>query len=371
MKRERVTGRVSAWGVRLLWAAVAAGGPGSLSAQVGFGDFVVTGGLSWEGYRGNFSAVTLPVIDSTDHAAAAVGEFGARGRLRFLEEGDRALDVSFDGGLRQFAAVGFELRDYAPREWVSRVGATYGQGVGDLGRMTLAAGYRNRSVDDRPPMPLFLQPGYGSITGSGYFQLRPIQRVTFDAEVDLERTDYGAPLLLPQLDLLDRDSQGFELGAGASGGGDWSVRFFTGFRWSQYERQSTSDAEDPYRRDRTVSIGARWSLQGAVLATLGVEGTVNRSNSKRPEYDAVSVRGEVSAVLPWWDVSTNVFALLTSKSYIHQTEFARLVPGEEADNASVVYLDLVCRTVVAFEDGLRFGLILAKFCLARPLCQAT
>ena len=39
----------------------------------------VHGGLSGEGYRGNLPAITVTAVDSTEEAAAAVGEFGIRG----------------------------------------------------------------------------------------------------------------------------------------------------------------------------------------------------------------------------------------------------------------------------------------------------
>lgn len=342
--------RIAAWA-----GAAALAAPRGGVAQSRLEDFVVTGAAAWEWYDGNFSAVTVPVVDSTDRAVAAVGEFGARGRVRLLKSPARSMDVSFDGGLRQLAAMGFELRDYAPREWVSRFGGTFQQALGEAGRLTLRTTYRWRAVEDRPPMPLFLQPGYGSLRGSGTFQLRPIQGVSFDAGLEVEWTDYEAPQLLPQLDLLDRGARGVELGALARVGDNSSVRFFSGLRWSHYERQQTLDPGDPFRRDRTVSVGARWSLDGMVLASVGVEGTANRSNSLRPEYDALSVTGELSTLLPWWELSTNLFALLTWKTYVHQTSFARLVPGEEADNASVVYVDLV-RPLASNLDGvLRFG----------------
>ena len=46
----------------------------------------------------------------------------------------------------------------------------------------------------------------------------------------------------------------------------------------------------------------------------------------------------------------NAFAVLTTKSYLHETDFARLVPGEEADNASVAYLQ-VGRSLASNLDG--------------------
>ena len=317
-------------------------------------DLVVTMGGSAETYRGNLSSVSVPVVDSSDHASAAVGELGLRGSLVILADGEgrpRA-ELAFDGGLRQFAATGFELRDYAPREWVGRATATWHQRLGELGRATLRVGGRGRSVSDRPPMPLFLQPGFAAVGTGVLVRLREIEGVRFDAEVDAEWTDYRAGSVLPQLDMLDRRSRGLELGA--EWGVGWAVRFYGGYRWSDYPDQPSFDPDDPYRRDNALHAGALWTWQGPVIAQLGVEGTLNRSNSRRPEYDAVSLRTLVSAPLPW-GFGANLLAVLTGKSYLQENEYARLVPGEEADNASVVYLDLNRALAPDLDAALRLG----------------
>jgi hypothetical protein len=59
--------------------------------------------------------------------------------------------------------------------------------------------------------------------------------------------------------------------------------------------------------------------------------------------------------LPWWGLSTGLTSLLTWKTYVHQTTFARLVPGEEADNASVVHLDFTRNVASNLSGMLRFG----------------
>jgi hypothetical protein len=87
---------------------------------------------------------------------------------------------------------------------------------------------------------------------------------------------------------------------------------------------------------------------------VGVEGILNRSNSSRSEYDAVSLRSVFSAPLPM-DFTLNFLANLTDKHYLTKTDFARLVPGEEADNASVVYLELARPFLVNLDGALRFG----------------
>ena len=89
-------------------------------AQVEVRDLVVTAGAALEGYRGNMSSVTIPVVDSTNRASAAVAEFGARGRVFFLNNPERGFRIDFDGGLRQFAASGFEVAKRTSLETVRR-----------------------------------------------------------------------------------------------------------------------------------------------------------------------------------------------------------------------------------------------------------
>jgi len=66
---------------------------------------------------------------------------------------------------------------------------------------------------------------------------------------------------------------------------------------------------------------------------------MNRSNSLRPEYDSGTVRALVAASLPV-DVAVTGYVALTGKRYRHPTDFARLIPGEEANSASQAYLSL-------------------------------
>lgn len=345
-------------GGRVAWAAVAlaALAPASLMAQTTprWQDLVVTMGGSGETYRGNLSSVSVPIVDSSDQVSAAVGEVGLRGALVLLADGDgrpRAA-LTFDGGLRQFAATGFQLRDYAPREWVGRATATWDERLGELGRATLRVGGRGRSVSDRPPMPLFLQPGFSAVSTGILLRAREIDGVRLDAEVEAEWADYRPGRRLPQVDLLDRRSRGLELGA--EWGVGWSVRFYGGYRASDYPDQASFDPDDPYRRDRAFHAGALWTWQGPVIAQLGLEGTLNRSNSRRPEYDAVALRTLVSAPLPG-RFGVNLLAVLTGKSYLSELEYARLVPGEEADNASVVYLDVNRPLTYDLDAALRLG----------------
>lgn len=321
-------------------------------------DLIFTGGFAVETYNGNFSAVTIPLVDSTDHAAAAVGEFGTRGRFRFP---DAKITVAFDAGLRQFAASGFELRDYAPRELAGRVDVGWGTGLGRIGSLDITGTARGRRVEDRPPVPLFLQPGYRNYRIGSLYRSPVIQDVRFDLGFDVESTDYQAPDVISQLDILDRRSWRLEAGAGfgplvadpAEGG--WSVRIHSAYRASRFRDQPSFDPSDPFRRDGTVEVGAMWTWEGPVYAQMGVDGTVNRSNSRRPEYDAISLRSQLYSPLPVWDLGVNLLAVITGKTYVHEAPFARLVPGEEADNASVVFLDLNRPVTPALDTALRFG----------------
>ncbi len=347
MKRPGVGPRVL-----VLVAVLALVGAGPASGQVTWRDLVVTAGASIEGYEGNLSAVTVPLVDSTDRAAAAVGEFGVRGGVLLLDRESSALSFDFDTGLRQFAAAGFEVRDYAPREWVGTGTLEYSRRLEGSGVLTARTRLRGRWVEDRPPMPLFIHPGYRSLSGAVTYLSRPVQGVRIDARLSAEGSDYRAPDAIPQLDLLDRRSWGGEVGA--EWGRDWSVRFYGAFRSSRYPEQGTFDPDDPFRRDRAFRAGATWTLRSSIVAQLGVEGTLNRSNSNRPEYDAVSARALLSAPLPG-DFGLDLYGVLTAKSYIHETDFARLVPGEEADNASVVYVSLTRPLTSELDGAVRVG----------------
>ncbi len=329
------------------------GVPQGVRAQVTWQDLVFTGGSSVENYRGNLASVTATAVDSTDRASAAVGELGVRGILTLFARPGRSLGLEFDAGLRQSVAGGFEVRDYAPREWVGDVTLRYRHAFGSLGELHLEAGGTGRSVDDRPPMPLFIQPGYGTVDGRVRFNFYPVKKTYFDVQLFGERADYGATELTPQLDLLDRNLVGGEVGA-SWGSGDRTLRVYGGFQSTDYGNQGTFDPTDPFRRDETVDLGASFTLRAPIYAQVGVEGTLNRSNSARPEYDALSLRAVVSAPLPW-GFSASLFAVLTTKDYLTETEFARLVPGEEADNASVAYLELSRPLMVNLDGAVRFG----------------
>lgn len=338
--------RVFAGAVALLLCLAA-----PVESQVVWRNVSFTGGVSLEGYRGNLAAVTVPLVDSTESAAAAAGEFAGSGQLFFLDTPERSLRLTLDGGMRQFAATGFEVRDYAPREWVGTTDLDFRQGL-PWGDLQANVGLQGHNITDRPPIPLYIQPSFGAVHGSVGLWLDPIESVRFDVNVAGETADYRSNDFAPLLNLLDR--RFVEAEVGAAWGSAWQIRFFTGVRGTSYERQGTNDPSDPFRRDRTFRLGAGWELSRSVLAQFSVEGTFNRSNSKRPEYDAVSMRAVV-AVPMFWEMNANLFGVVTGKRYLTKTDFARLVPGEEADNASVVYLSLLRPVAANLDASVRLG----------------
>jgi hypothetical protein len=202
-------------------------------------------------------------------------------------------------------------------------------------------------------MPLFLQPGFDRLTGEARVILPPVQGVEFDLVGGAERSNYAATNRVTQLDLLDRTAYSLEVGARWGLGLD--VRFYAGLRESDYPNQASNVAEDPSRRDRTITVGAEWGWKATVSGSGALEGIVNRSNSRRPEYDAFVLRTQLGAPLPWWSLTANLYAVLTGKSYVYTTPFARLVPGEEADNASVFYLELGRPAAFNLDAAVRAG----------------
>ncbi len=328
--------------------------PMSVQGQIIVNDLVITAGVAGEDYSGNLPSVALAVVDSTQDASAAVGEFSGRLDATYFFDQTRRLSLTVDVGLRQFAATGFKVRDYAPREWAGRVDAAYSQALSSWGSLTVYGGYKGRAVNDRPPMPLFLQPGYNQYNGGVTLGLG-VGVVRFDVGVRGQIDSYRSLKLLPQLDLLDRESAGIEVGVEVvQPSRNWRLRLFGALEGSRYPSQPSFDAADPFRRDETIRTGAQWTYVGSVIAAIGLEGTLNRSNSARPEYNAASLRGELTAPLPW-DMSITLFTTVTGKDYLLETEFARLVPGEEADNASVAYVTLARPFAPNLDGRLRFG----------------
>jgi hypothetical protein len=322
--------------------------------QLTWGDLVVTAGASAEGYQGNLSAVSVPVTDSTEFASAVVGEIALRTDATYRTAGGGAFFASFDGGLRQLSARGFELRDYAPREWVGTLDARYSRALGSRAGVAVRARLRGRDVEDRPPMPLFLQPGYRAIEGGVGGVVEGPRTVLYDLELSASRSDFFAPTFAPQVRLLDHDALRFEMGATLSGGASATLRLFAAAEGTRYPKQSTFAPADPFRRDRTFYGGATWTHQGEFLVEVGLDGRANRSNSNRPEYDAFTLRGLFSASLPG-EVAFSLYGAVTGKQYLHPSDFARLLPGEEANNASLAYVSFTRLIARNLQGTLRAG----------------
>lgn len=343
MKRRRIL--LAAWGVAVAVAGVAAGTAGAQEAgerRIALRNLVVTAGASGGRYWGDFSAVTVLQIDSTRSALAGIGDFGVRGQIAATGS-NRELRLDFDAGLAQYATGGFELRNYAPREYNGKLGLYYAQRLG-AGVLDAKAEVDARGVADRPPMPLYMQPGHRRWSGSlGYWRRIAFTDLLDDMTLDftVESRDFAAPRLLPQLDLLDRSSGRLTAETGRSwrrgaGGGADTLRVFGAYRYHNYPRKGLSIQ----RRDRAALLGAKWVLDRTETLgfrmILNVSGTRNWSNSRRVEYNSVHFHGEAFKRAGAKTVAI-LDLTLAAKSYTHKGRYQYLVPGEEADNATIVH----------------------------------
>jgi len=123
---------------------------------------------------------------------------------------------------------------------------------------------------------------------------------------------------------------------------------------SGFPRQITFDPTDPERRDVTLHGGGSWTYEGESIIRVGLEGRANRSNSNRPEYDALTLSALISASLPQ-DVSFSAYGALTAKQYLHDSRFARLLPGDEANNASLAYVSFTRPLARNLDGTVRVG----------------
>jgi hypothetical protein len=328
--------------------------PASLRAQFSVDEFVITPGISVEGYRGNLPSVGIPVQDSTESATALIAEVAVQSDASFRRENGDRLFLTFDGGLRQLSAHGFKLRNYQPREWVGTLDAGYSWTVGERLSFVAHSRLRGRQVENRPPMPLYLPPGYRTGEAGVGVSYRGPGGLLYDASITIAQSDYLAPQFAPQIRLLDQDRIVAQGGARVTVGGVASARFYGALEASRYPKQTTFAPEDPFRRDRTYYAGASFSYSGERLVQLSVEGRANRSNSNRPEYNAIAVRGFFSTAVPR-DLRFTASGSVTAKTYLHDSEFARLLPGEEANSASLIYLSLSKQLEENLEGTFRIG----------------
>lgn len=313
-------------------------GGGTLAAQLRVDNVRVNAGAALERYTGNFSVVNNPVVDSTEYAVAGASEWGFIGTLSVLSRENRTLDFTAQGTLRQLTAAGFLQRNYAPREHSYEVRANYLQLLAG-GQLALAATLDGRGVADLPPMPMYLPPGFLSYAGEAEYLKFLGSGYAIDTKTVFAEKDYAGPSVLPNLDLLDYRSAEVQAGArrffrSSSGTGDVSgVRLFAAYLHRRYPRQG-------HRSDHAVRFGGAWELDFSESRGLEVDlnasGTLNRSNSRRVEYN--SLRVEAVAHKTFGANIVSVSGIWSDKSYINPQDF--LVPGEEADNAVILYSEV-------------------------------
>ncbi len=342
----------------ILGVAAAAALPGPsrpATAQLRMENLTASMGIATEMYGSrDFSAITVPQIDSTESAFAGVGDMGMRGTLIVLATPERSLRCAVNGGMRQFVTSGFKLRNYAPRDLSGRVQCDYGQQFGG-GSLTIRPTVDARHIADRPPLPIYLPPGFSSGSMAVRYD-RPF-RPTFHGygQVSGEIRDFARPEVLPALDLLDRQELAAELGAvkhfpGAPNTYDRSeIAAFGAYRYLAYPKQGLG----LLRRDNALQIGGRITLnqletRGFQLELTG-SGIRSRSNSRRVEYNAATLDTELV-----FDLGESNQIRLTgswkAKRYI--TPQQALVPGEEADNSTSV----AARITRFLDNGVRAAL---------------
>lgn len=332
--------------------------PATLAGQAQVRDLVISGGIAGEAWRGDFTALSFPQIDSTERAVALVGEWSANGIFTLFRREHNRLETTVDVGIRQFATGGFQLRNYAPREHGGFLTTNYWHeiGGGRLGTVFGEVEAQFRQIVDRPPMPLYLSPGYEIYrVKTGY--RRSVRAATLDLTVTGEEADYAAPAGLPNLDLLDRSSVMVEVGRGRrfqrhpdserySG-----FRVFGAFRYHSYPKQGAPEL----RVDRAAGLGGTYELGREQLefkATL--QGTRSRSTSRRVEYNAARLDVELQLWELWKDMDLNIAGTLARKRYIDPGQDA-LVPGEEADNETSLYAELTRSLGLNVDGAFRAG----------------
>lgn len=338
----------------LLVALVLVGRPGTLSGQVRVSDFVITAGLTGEAWWGDFSAIAVPQFDSTESARAAVGEWSARGAFNLLNGSGRRVHATLDGGIRQSAAMGFQLRNYAPREQSGRLSMVYTEELGP-GRLTANVTARSRRVIDHPPMPVYKTPGYdiyGVQAGYG----KSVRTMNFELKLAGERADYKPPPALDHLDFLDRNSLVVEaVGERVFYVDDddpeyfWALRLSGAYGRHSYPRQG----EEILRVDNAMRLGTTFDLtMDRLEVTVTMNGTRSRSTSPRVEYN--HGRLHVEAVWYWEKTDLSLTGTLARKRYTRPTQYA-LVAGEEADNASIFHAEISRTLGSRIYGGFRLG----------------
>jgi hypothetical protein len=170
----------------------------------------------------------------------------------------------------------------------------------------------------------------------------------------VEDARYRAPEAAPQIRLLNRKTASAEARSGLQLNPFLRMEADIATDWSRYPEQSTLLPSDPVREDRTYRGRVGWTYQGDVLARAGVEGRLNRSNSRRPEYSSITLDAQVTAELPAELIGT-LYLVVSQKEYREAIPFARLLPGEEANAASLAYFTLTRALARNLDGSVRMG----------------
>ena len=327
---------------------------GTAAGQVRVENLSVSMGVATEMYGGNFSAVTVPQIDSTERALAGAGNMGARGTVIFMARPDRSFGATFDFGMRQFVTDGFQLRNYAPRELSGNVRGNYAQRIGG-GTLVVVPTVASRYIADRPPMPLYLPPGYHSGVIDANYSRPLAPNIGIYGRVNAEVKNYAAPHVLKELDLLDRRSVTLETGArrvfsSRPGTRDQAgLSVFGAYLHHSYPKQGLG----LLRTDNGLQLGSELNLDrretNGFQLILQLSGTRSWSNASRVDYNAGRLRSIVTVELGA-ATQLDVDGLWAAKRYIDPPD--RLLPGEEADNAAIVN----ARVTRFLGEGVRAGI---------------
>jgi hypothetical protein len=203
-------------------------------------------------------------------------------------------------------------------------------------------------------MPIYLSPGYEIYRVTAGYQ-RSVRVLDADLTVTAKDADYTAPALLPNLDLLDRNSVIVEAGGSrkfyrSPDPDEYSeysgFRFFGAYRYHSYPKQGLG----VLRVDRAIGLGGTYELRTERFdLRVTLDGTRSRSNSRRVEYNAGRLEAEVQLWALWEEMDLNLRGTLARKRYIDPGQHA-LVPGEEADNESSLYAEIT-RSLGRHVDG--------------------
>ncbi len=288
-----------------------------------------------------------PISDTAKRVYAEVGEIGFAGEGTLYEQaGFGSLGFSFDGGLKQFLTQGFVIGSYRPTQYDARMELDYRRQWG-VNRFAGAVRTRSWGVNDPTPQPMYIEPGYDELAGTVALY-RPFgsgKRLGVTAEA--YEFDY-APTVYRYLDLLDRSGAGLTVDFGGFQPGAGRMDAVVSFKYNRYPLQKNGIGAN-FRVDRVYGARLQWDLSRAQnddtywhlgSLMLQLNGTLNRSNSRRPEYRAVSMEGMMSLYMGG-DTEWYVYGRFVAKRYDRgQIGHVILVAGEEADQASIAVVQL-------------------------------